>query len=95
MSGQRLTRLESAEDWELLVSAIRAMDDGARFEMTIVPGDASADIIAEFLVAMSEVHRSVGGRGLKFEGEGTEVVVIARTADDDAIEDLIRPRGPS
>jgi hypothetical protein len=42
---------------------------GEPFRLWIKPGDASAQEIADVLIALSELHRAYGGSGLVFEPE--------------------------
>lgn len=45
---------------------IGSSDEGEAFDLWIDPGNATALEIADVLVALSEMHRAAGGRGLTF-----------------------------
>ena len=47
---------------------VRVQDDSEMgFELWIDPGQASAQEIANFFIALSDLHRAHGGSGLHFE----------------------------
>jgi hypothetical protein len=45
-------------------------------ELWIDPGDASAEVVAEVLVALSELYRAEGGAGLVFTTDGEYVLPV-------------------
>lgn len=62
-----------------------------RLDMRIIPGNASAADWSEFFIAMSELHRAAGGRGLIFVADGDRITAREVTDADIAIEQLIYP----
>ena len=46
-------------------------------ELWVDPGEASADVVADVLVAISNLHRAAGGDGLVFSTDGDRVVPAA------------------
>lgn len=51
------------------------------FEFWIDPGDATPEVVAEVLTALSELYRSHGGSGFVFRTEGDVTVMAAAPAE--------------
>jgi len=72
--------MRAADDACRMVSAERAARTrGVELSLTIDPGRAPSEVIAEVLVALSAVHQAAGGSGFVFHVDGDRV--IARAAN--------------
>jgi len=49
---------------------------GQAFDLWIDPGDASTEDVTELLVAISELHRALGGSGLVYEMDGEYILPV-------------------
>lgn len=53
-------------------------DEPTPIRFAIDPGDASAQTVADVLIALSDLHRAYGGRALHFELEDGQFVARER-----------------